>query len=135
MAVIGTKAVLHSGGRLVVLRRDADPRIPFPGRVDLPGGGADPGEDALACTVREVAEETGLRIPAQRFRWGRAYPAGDRDGENWLFAADISAGEAAAARLGPEGQALWLEELDVYLGRGDAIPHQQARVQDWLADR
>ena len=135
MVVRGTKAVLFHAGSLVVLRRDNDPSIPYPGLVDLPGGGADPGEDALACTIREVAEETGLLIPRGRFGWGRAYASASGDGESWLFAAEITGGEAAGARLGPEGQALWLEDLDVYLARADAIAHQQARVRDWLSAR
>ena len=128
----GTKAVLAVGDRLVLLRRDDLPGLPHAGRVDLPGGGREGDESAVACTAREVAEETGLRLAEARFGWGRAYGDGR---VSWLFAAEITEAEAAGLRLGDEGQALWTEGVEAYLARTDAIPHQQARVADWWAER
>jgi 8-oxo-dGTP diphosphatase len=45
--------------RLLLIRRGREPGL---GRWSLPGGRVEPGEDARHAVVREVEEETGLRI-------------------------------------------------------------------------
>lgn len=57
----GAYAILMLG-REVLLTHQAEP-IP---EYQLPGGGIDPGESALAALHREVFEETGWRIAAPR---------------------------------------------------------------------
>jgi 8-oxo-dGTP diphosphatase len=53
-------ALVHDErGRLLLVRR-AHP--PAQGTWSLPGGRVEPGEDDAAAVVREVAEETGLRV-------------------------------------------------------------------------
>lgn len=57
-------AVVHDArGRLLLVRR-AEP--PAQGTWSLPGGRVEPGEDDATAVVREVAEETGLRVRAGR---------------------------------------------------------------------
>jgi len=57
-------AVVHdAAGRLLLVKR-ANP--PAAGTWSLPGGRVEPGEDDPAAIVREVAEETGLRVRAGR---------------------------------------------------------------------
>lgn len=46
-------------GRLLLVRRGNDPGR---GLWSVPGGRVEAGEDPLAATVREVVEETGLRV-------------------------------------------------------------------------
>ncbi len=114
---------------MAVLRRDDIPTIEWPGRIDLPGGAADPGETPERCVLREVAEETGLHLGADRFDWTR--PFQDPRGVAWFFAGALTAAEAGALRLGDEGQAIWMMEIDAYLAATDAIPHHQERVRLW----
>jgi 8-oxo-dGTP diphosphatase len=126
----GAKAILIAEGRLVVMRRDDRDDIPWPGRVDLPGGGAEPGESPEACAVREVAEETAVVLDPGGFHWRRFFP---RDGlGSWFLAADLSPEALDGLRLGDEGTELWHEPVTRYLGRVDAIPHHQARVAGYL---
>jgi 8-oxo-dGTP pyrophosphatase MutT (NUDIX family) len=72
----------------------------------LPGGRLGPGEDAAAGAVREVLEETGLRVTVRRRLYRVRFPA-RWDTGFWCEAAD-----PAAARLGtdperpPDGQHL-----------------------------
>lgn len=47
-------------GKLLVVRRVADDW--HGGKYELPGGGVEPGETFAECVVRELFEETGLRI-------------------------------------------------------------------------
>ena len=54
-ALVGVKAVLYRGGRILILRRL--PRAPqYPGHWDLPGGGVEKGESLERALVREVRE-------------------------------------------------------------------------------
>jgi 8-oxo-dGTP diphosphatase len=114
-----------------VLRRDDIGGIPWPGRIDLPGGTRDAGETPVACALRETAEEIGLAIAPGRVIWSRGYPG--RTLPEWLVAARITRAEAGALRLGHEGQACWMMEIAASLDAEDAIPHQQARVREALA--
>ncbi|MGW7537809.1 NUDIX domain-containing protein [Amycolatopsis sp. NPDC054798] len=50
------------GVRHVLLVRRADDADAYPGYWALPGGGLDPGETFRQAAVRELAEETGLKI-------------------------------------------------------------------------
>ncbi|MFN3278294.1 MAG: NUDIX domain-containing protein [Paracoccus hibiscisoli] len=57
----GAYAILWRDGRILLTHQQA----PVP-EFQLPGGGIDPGEHALAALHREVAEETGWTIGAAR---------------------------------------------------------------------
>ncbi|AWN37432.1 NUDIX domain-containing protein [Methylobacterium radiodurans] len=87
--LVGSRLLLVPGTRVVVT--DAVDRILLEQRSDfrlwgLPGGVPDAGEDITACAIREVREETGLRIrdpvpfgfasAPEHETW--AYPNGDR---------------------------------------------------------
>ncbi len=61
----GRVVLLDPGGR-VLLFRGYDPARPAESFWFTPGGGARSGEDARAAAVRELAEETGMRVPADR---------------------------------------------------------------------
>ena len=66
--------LLDAEGRLLLFDT-RDTHMPDLGRWwELPGGGMEPGEDVVATAVREVAEETGIVVPAElvgRPRWHR----------------------------------------------------------------
>lgn len=60
--------LVEPGGR-VLLFEDSDPSAPgAPTFWITPGGGVDPGETLLAAAVREVEEETGLRLTPSSIR-------------------------------------------------------------------
>lgn len=59
--IIGSGA---DGVERVLLFADSDPGLPKPRWWVTPGGGIDPGEDAVQAAIRETAEETGLQITA-----------------------------------------------------------------------
>jgi 8-oxo-dGTP diphosphatase len=67
-------AVVHDErGRLLVIRRG---RAPNRGLWSVPGGRVEPGASAAEAVVRELAEETGLRVRADRVV-GRGRVPGD----------------------------------------------------------
>ena len=127
----GAKLALFCAGEIVVIRRDDDPAIPWPGAVDFPGGGAEAGEAPEDCVLRELREELTLDLPAERIEWRRAYRA--QGHVVWFLVARISEIERASIRLGDEGQAWWSEPVDTFLDRQDAVVHLQNRLRDYLA--
>lgn len=55
--------LLDSAGRLLLLRFPHDPARPDEGHSWFtPGGGVEDGEEVASAAVRELAEETGLRV-------------------------------------------------------------------------
>jgi 8-oxo-dGTP pyrophosphatase MutT (NUDIX family) len=50
--------------RLILQLRDDKPDIHYPAMITAFGGGAEPGETAEECALRELEEETGIRARA-----------------------------------------------------------------------
>lgn len=126
----GAKLALFIGGRLLVIRRDDRPDIPWPGYWDLPGGGREGSETPAACVLRETAEETGLILPERALIWGRAHDG--PQGVTWFFAAHLDAAAEARVRLGDEGQEWVLMGWRDYCAHDRAIPHFAARVSEFV---
>ena len=55
----------NSLGQYFFLLTHFDPEVSLPPRWITPGGGIEPGEDILEAAVRELFEETGIRITAE----------------------------------------------------------------------
>ncbi|OSZ69187.1 DNA mismatch repair protein MutT [Sphingomonas sp. IBVSS1] len=127
-------AALHDG-RILTYRRDMKPGIPWPGLIDLPGGGREGDESPAACACRELAEEFGIILPESRIWWARPFPAMDAPGRTgWFLAAHISHADIAAIRFGDEGRDPELLEIGRFLAATDAVTPLQTRLSHLLAD-
>ena len=127
---IGAKAAFHCEGRLLTLQREDLAWLPWPGMWDLPGGGREGRESPEDCLLRELDEEFGLRLPADRLVYRRIWPAaagGPRPGV--FFAGRIFPEEIAAIRFGPEGQGWRMMPVADFLSHPAAIPAMVARVR------
>ncbi len=115
--VYTTSLVFDDAGRILVQRRyDFD-------WLSVPGGALEFGEGVRACAVREVREETGLQVEAQRLvgvfshpRYNLRYPNGDRV-QQWTVC-------VTARAVGGELQADARETLEVFW-----LPVEQALPQ------
>jgi 8-oxo-dGTP diphosphatase len=128
MAFGGAKLAAMLGDALLVYRRDDKPDIPFPGMLDLPGGGREGHESPAECALRELAEEFGISIAIDRVHYQRAYLLGDGATVSHFLAVHLTEAEVAAVRFGDEGQDWALLPAVDFITDEDAVP----RLRDWL---
>ncbi len=126
----GAKLAALVDGHILTYRRDNKPGIPWPGLIDLPGGGREGDESPALCALRELQEEFGLLLPEFRIWWARPFPTMDAPGRTgWFLAATITQAEIAAIRFGNEGHSPQLLGLDAFLAASDAIAPLQQRLR------
>ena len=129
----GAKLAALYGGALLTYRRDRRPGIPFPGLIDLPGGGREGNESPAECALRELAEEFGLVVPAPRVHYARRYEISWHTGRpSFFLAVHLTSAEIAAVTFGDEGEDWRLMPVAEFMGHGEAIPHLQVRLRDYL---
>lgn len=132
---VGCKAALFCGDALLTYLRDDKPGLPWAAKWDLPGGGREGDETPEACLLREVHEEFGLILAADRLLWRRRWPSMlDASRSSYFFAGRISAAEIAAIRFGEEGQYWQMMRVADYLAHPHGIPELQRRVAVALPD-
>ena len=118
--------IVHdTASRLLVIRRGKPPSA---GSWSVPGGRCLPGESAAAACVREVAEETGLRVEVLRFA-GRVERA-TADGGSYLiddFVCRLLGGSLAAGDDAVDARWVTRDEL-VEL---QLAPGLYAALEEW----
>ena len=125
----GAKLFLFLGEGLLTIRRDQRPDIPWPGRLDVPGGGREHGESPTQCVLRETEEETGLTLNPADLVWKRFYTEPIRA---WFFAAHLPDSAAKKVMLGNEGTEWLLMAPEVYMTHPEAVPHFRDRLASYL---
>ena len=124
----GTKMAAILGEALLVYARDDRPYIPFPGMLDLPGGGREGDETPAQCVTRELFEEFGVRLDVDRLHYHRPYRLGDGSSVAHFFAARLSEAEVVGVRFGDEGQDWALMPMADFIADDDAVP----QLREWL---
>lgn len=111
--------VRNAVGEVLLHQRSDD------GRWGLPGGAIEPGEEPAQAVIREVYEETGLRVVPERLvgiygGYIHVYPNGDQAGmANMTFACQVIGG---VLRLDGD------ESLDLRYFPPDALPENTVAV-------
>lgn len=132
MSQSGSKIILFHQSSLISILRDDISDIKFPNYWDLPGGGIEPGETPTAALLREVDEELGLKLSADRIIWQKTY-TGQSGLASYFFAAPISVAEIFQIRFGDEGQRWELMPISDFCTRDDAVPHFRPRVAEFIS--
>lgn len=103
--------LLDAEGRYLLQRRDDIPGIWFPGHWGFFGGTVEPGESAMAATVRELEEEIGIAIAPSRFAQFMRVDF-DLEGigrrERHFFTATLTADELPRLVLGEGAEMRWV---------------------------
>ena len=132
--VIGAKAALFCGGRILTYLRDDKPGLPWPNHWDLPGGGLEQRESAEQGLFREVFEEFGLHLTSAHLLWCGVFPTTHTpDASAAFFAGILTSDEIAAIRFGNEGQHWQMMRLADWLAHPRAVPALQDRTRAALA--
>lgn len=126
----GAKLAALIDGHILTYRRDVKPGLPWPGLIDLPGGGREGDESPAACALRELHEEFGLALPESRLWWARPLPSTNHAGRiGWFLALHLVETDVAAIRFGDEGRDPQLLEIGAFLTATDAVPPLQQRLR------
>jgi 8-oxo-dGTP diphosphatase len=114
--------VRHSGRTLMIHRVKKENDI-HEGKWNGLGGKFEPGESPEECVIREVLEESGLRVTRLHLKGILTFPLFARD-EDWyafVFVVDQFAGELISS---PEGNLEWIPDeqlMSLNLWEGDRI--------------
>ena len=124
---LATLCYVKHGGKTLMVHRIKKENDMHAGKWNGLGGKFEPGETPEACAIREIEEESGLRVQALRLHGVLTFPAFSDD-EDWyafLFTASISAPQFAQELIdSPEGELRWIDDADLLglnLWPGDRI--------------
>lgn len=116
-------ALIHSDSILMV--RHVEPTRSY---WTLPGGGVEAGETPAEAAVREMWEETGLRVKAVRLLWESAYGHGTRTSPEYCYLVATGAEGTEAEGEGLHGVALGLDPEEAHLPAGHRLLQDVAWV-------
>lgn len=131
MIKLATLCYVRRGGKTLMLHRVKKPNDIHQGKWNGLGGKLLPGESPEDCVVREVREESGLRLSAPRFRGFLTFPGfdGEDDWYVWVFTANRFSGHLIDSA---EGVLRWVPDRAISglpLWDGDRI------FMKWLSRR
>jgi 8-oxo-dGTP diphosphatase len=123
MLKLGTLCYVRQHHQTLMLHRIKKANDMHAGKWNGLGGKLEPGETPEQCVIREVYEESGLRLVDPVLRGVLTFPAFD-DFDDWycfVFVAQTFTGELIDS---PEGVLAWIDDaalLDLNLWAGDKI--------------
>jgi 8-oxo-dGTP diphosphatase len=131
----GCKLAYIFEGKLLVYLRDNLAHIPFPGMWDFPGGGREGSESPEACVLRELQEEFGIELEAERFVYKQQVTNHTKTGYAFFFVAEGRAEEIDSIIFGSEGQYWQLMRIQEFLDHPLASPALKPHLAAYLATK
>lgn len=118
---LATLCYLKQGRHTLMLERVKKANDIHHGKWNGLGGKLEPGEAPEEGVIREVEEESGLRIDAPELRGILTFPE-FKDGEDWYVFVFVAERFSGSIRESNEGNLEWIEDerlLDLPLWEGD----------------
>lgn len=127
--IIGTLGYVLSPDRerVLMVRRSRDGDL-HQGKYNGLGGKLEPGEDVVACLVRELREEADIEATSLRLRGTVSWPGFGADGEDWFgFIFVVDAFTGTPPDHNDDGPLAWMEldrlgELPMWEGDRHWLP-------------
>ncbi len=126
MKECGVAVIRDGAGRVLISRRRDDDS--FGGYWEFPGGGLEEGETLEACAVREVLEELGVTVAAERLMRVITNPYPGKELKLTFFLCRHVAGEPQAIEC---AEARWVDPRE--LNRYQFPPANQAVIDELIA--
>lgn len=121
--------------QILVYMRDECKDIPFPGAWDLPGGGREGVESPEECVLRELRQEFGFTMSADRLTYLRRYDIEHPLKHAYFFAAALFQEDVDAICFGDEGQYWDLMDIAMYLAHPKVPQRHKTRLSHYLEVR
>ena len=121
MTIRATLCHVRDGQRVLLLKKSRG--LFGGGKWNAPGGKFKPKEDPKECAIREVLEETGLKVKSPKKHGVLTFYFGEKEEPDWIvhiFSADSFTGELKSSE---EGALKWFDQ--------DEIPYDEM----WGDDR
>lgn len=120
--IVSTLCYIEKDGQYLMLLRNKKKNDVNEGKWIAPGGKLEPGESPEECALREVREETGLKLGRLNMRGILTFSSeGWEDEYIFVFTADEFSGELIDCN---EGELKWIDKKDILslnLWEGDRI--------------
>ena len=127
--IIGVLGYVVRDGRVLMVLRSRDGDV-HQGKFNGLGGKLEADEDVIGCLHRELMEEAGITVTAERLRGTISWPGFGAAGENWFgFVFVVDACDGEVPERNDDGPLEWIE-LDRLLDVGDHEP-----LPMWPGDR
>ncbi len=120
---LATLVYVRSGSKTLMIHRIKKQNDMHAGKWNGLGGKFEPGETPEECAIREVYEESGLRIANPELRGFLTFPKFNNDVDWYVFVLVIRQFEGELIES-PEGVLAWVDNdrlLDLDLWEGDRI--------------
>lgn len=131
-ALSGVKGLVFLGEMILVYRRDEKTSF-LPHAVDLPGGGAEPGETPFQVFARELREEFSLTVNEADVIYAKQYPSRLEPGKTaWFIAVQLDTDLYETIVFGDEGEEYWLMSITDYLELDDTWDVLQERTSYFI---
>jgi 8-oxo-dGTP diphosphatase len=130
-------AFIYKDDKYMFLKRNLNKRVD-PGKLNGVGGRLEPGEDFLACCIREVEEETGYIVTSKDIKLAGVVKLIGGYTEDWVmcfFKVNVDSFNIPKGSTTDDGELIWLDKDKVLDSDFDVVPDLHYCFQDIVEEK